>query len=95
MKYYLLSFLMMSNLCFLFYIRIVDQEREKEKDEKLLLLRKEMELHNNKMAEWIAQAKKENDRDYHQWMIEQAIEEATKYSECKGVLRYISAGRLP
>jgi hypothetical protein len=95
MKYYLLSFLMVLNLVFVFYTRIRDQNENKLKAEEIFLLRKEMELHNNKMAEWIAQAKKENDRDYHQWMIEQAIEEATKYSECKGVLRYISAGRLP
>lgn len=95
MKYYLLSFLMVLNLVFVFYTRIRDQNENKLKAEEIFLLRKEMELHNNKMAEWIAQAKKENDRDYHQWMIEQAIEEATKYSECKGVLRYISAGGLP
>jgi hypothetical protein len=65
------------------------------KEEKLMHLLNQMKHHNNKMSEWIEQARQEKDPDFHQWMIEQSILEASKYSECKGVLRYIENGKMP
>ena len=95
MKYFTLSFLLFLNLAFLSYMRIVNVNENKKKEEKLNHLITEMKFHNDRMAEWIEQARNESDPDFHQWMIEQAIESASKYSECKGVLRYIGNGKLP
>lgn len=77
------------------YLRIQEGQHKITKEEKLILLRNKMQHHNDKMKEWVDQAKKETDPDYHQWMIEQAMQEAFKYSECKGVLRYIGNGNMP
>jgi len=77
------------------FLRIYSNHPEIPKEQKLILLRNKMQQHNDKMKEWIDQAKKETDPDYHQWMIEQAMQEAFKYSECKGVLRYIGNGNMP
>jgi hypothetical protein len=95
MKYFTLSFLLFLNLAFLTYSRVESVDKDKIKEEKLSHLIMEMKFHNDKMAEWIEQARQESDPDFHQWMIEQAIESASKYSECKGVLRYINTGKMP
>ena len=95
MKYFTLSFLLFLNLAFLSYMRIVNVNEDKKKEEKINHLIIEMKFHNDRMAEWIEQARNESDPDFHQWMIEQAIESASKYSECKGVLRYINNGKMP
>lgn len=95
MKYFTLSFLLFSNLAFLSYLRLENVNQDKMREEKLNHLIMQMKYHNDKMAEWIKQAREETDLDYRQWMMEQAILEASKYSECKGVLRYINNGRLP
>ena len=95
MKYFALSFLLFLNLAFLIYSRIESVNKNKNKEEKLNHLLNEMKFHNNRMSEWIEQARQETDPDFHQWMIEQSILEASKYSECKGVLRYIENGKMP
>lgn len=95
MKYFTLSFLLFLNIAFLIYSRVETVDESNLKEEKLNHLITEMKFHNDRMAEWIEQARNESDPDFHQWMIEQAIESASKYSECKGVLRYIGNGKLP
>jgi len=95
MKYYLLPILLFINLIFLFSERIKSDHKNKEREEKLNHLIMEMKFHNDRMAEWIEQARDESDPDFHQWMVEQAIESASKYSECKGVLRYVNTGKMP
>jgi hypothetical protein len=95
MKYFSYLFLLFLNLAFLTYSRVENINKDKMREERLNHLIMEMKFHNDRMAEWIEQARNESDPDFHQWMVEQAIESANKYSECKGVLRYLSTGKMP